>query len=122
MILEESKGVHCEDLGESFPTSIFVQNVVSIQPRTSPEKFEWFGPSPIAHLSTKFGAASFGGSGAGFFGSGAGFSGSGAGAAAFGGSARGVSPRRSGAIGGGSTPSGGVQRRSAFMLSAYDVY
>ena len=32
------KGVHCVDLGESFPTSIYLQNLVSIQPRTSPTK------------------------------------------------------------------------------------
>ena len=57
MILEQCKGVHCEDLGESFPTSIFLQNFASIQPRTSPVKFEWFGPSPSAHLSTKAPAA-----------------------------------------------------------------
>ena len=30
------KGVHRVDLGESFPTHIFLQNLVSIQPRTSP--------------------------------------------------------------------------------------
>ena len=28
------KGVHCVDLGESFPTSIYLQNLASIQPRT----------------------------------------------------------------------------------------
>ena len=32
MILEQCKGVHCEDFGESFPTSIYLQNFVSIQP------------------------------------------------------------------------------------------
>ena len=32
---ERCKGVHCVDLGESFPTSIFLQNLASIQPRTS---------------------------------------------------------------------------------------
>ena len=47
MIFEQCKGVHCEDLGESCPTSIFLQKFVSIQPRTSPVKFEWFGSSPI---------------------------------------------------------------------------
>ena len=41
------EGVHCVDLGETFQTHIFLQNVVPIQPRTSPVKFEWFGPSPI---------------------------------------------------------------------------
>ena len=38
-ILEQCKGVHCVDLGESFQTHIFLQNFVSIQPRTSPVKF-----------------------------------------------------------------------------------
>ena len=33
------KGVHCVDLGESFPTHIYLQNLASIQPRTSPFKF-----------------------------------------------------------------------------------
>ena len=40
---ERCKGVHCVDLGESFPTHIFLQNLASIQPRTSPPKF---GRSP----------------------------------------------------------------------------
>ena len=35
MILEQCKGVHCVDLGESFQTHIYLQNVASIQPRTS---------------------------------------------------------------------------------------
>ena len=35
VILELSKGVHCVDLGESFPTQIILQNLASIQPRTS---------------------------------------------------------------------------------------
>ena len=39
VILEQCKGVHCVDLGESFPTSIFLQNLASIQRKTSPEKF-----------------------------------------------------------------------------------
>ena len=39
MILEQCKGVHCVDLGESFPTSIYLQNFASIQPRTSLVKF-----------------------------------------------------------------------------------
>ena len=38
-IRERCKGVHCVDLGESFPTSIYLQKSVSIQPRTSPSKF-----------------------------------------------------------------------------------
>ena len=39
MILELCKGVHCVDLGESFPTHIYLQNLASIQPRTSLAKF-----------------------------------------------------------------------------------
>ena len=39
MILELCKGVHCVDLGESFQTHICLQNLISIQPRTSPAKF-----------------------------------------------------------------------------------
>ena len=38
-IRDRCKGVHCVDLGESFPTSIYLQNLASIQPRTSPVKF-----------------------------------------------------------------------------------
>ena len=33
------KGVHCVDLGESSPTSIYLQKSASIQPRTSLVKF-----------------------------------------------------------------------------------
>ena len=40
MILELCKGVHCVDLGESFQTHIYLQNFASIQPRTSPVKFD----------------------------------------------------------------------------------
>ena len=39
MILELCKGVHSVDLGESFQTHIYLQNLASIQPRTSPVKF-----------------------------------------------------------------------------------
>ena len=39
MLLEQCKGVHCVDLGESFQTHIFLENLASIQPRTSPLKF-----------------------------------------------------------------------------------
>ena len=39
-IRKRCKGVHCVDLGESFPTSIYLQNLASIQPRTSLLKFE----------------------------------------------------------------------------------
>ena len=38
-IEERCKGVLCVDLDESFPTSIYLQNLASIQPRTSPKKF-----------------------------------------------------------------------------------
>ena len=38
-IRERCKGVHCVDLGKSFPTHMFLQNLASIQPRTSPVKF-----------------------------------------------------------------------------------
>ena len=38
-IEERCKGVHCVDLGESFPTSIYLQKLASIQPRTSLVKF-----------------------------------------------------------------------------------
>ena len=38
-IPKRCKGVHCVDLGESFPTSISLQNLASIQPRTSLVKF-----------------------------------------------------------------------------------
>ena len=31
-IRERCKGVHCVDLGESFPTSIYLQDLASIQP------------------------------------------------------------------------------------------
>ena len=33
------RSVHCVDLGESFPRSIYLQKLASIQPRTSPSKF-----------------------------------------------------------------------------------
>ena len=38
------KGVHCVDLGESFPTSIYLQNLALIQPRTSLFNFFNFNP------------------------------------------------------------------------------
>ena len=38
-IRERCKGVHCVDFGESFPTSIYLQNLASIQPRMSLAKF-----------------------------------------------------------------------------------
>ena len=39
VILEQCKGVHCVDLGESFQTHIYLQDLASTQPRTSPVKF-----------------------------------------------------------------------------------
>ena len=33
--------MHCVDLGESFPASIYLQKSASIQPRTSPSKFTY---------------------------------------------------------------------------------
>ena len=44
-IRERCKGVHCVDLGESFPTSIYLQNLASIQPRTSLFNFFNFNPA-----------------------------------------------------------------------------
>mgnify|MGYP001249527387 CR=1 FL=1 len=38
-IRERCKGVHCVDLGESFPTNIWLQRLASIQRRTSLVKF-----------------------------------------------------------------------------------
>ena len=37
-IRERCKGVHCVDLGESIQTHMYLQNLASIQPRTSPVK------------------------------------------------------------------------------------
>ena len=45
-IRERCKGVHCVDLGESFPTSSYLQKSASIQPRTSLVKF---ARSPCTH-------------------------------------------------------------------------
>ena len=39
MILEQCKGVNFVDLVESFQKHIYLQNLASIQPRTSPVKF-----------------------------------------------------------------------------------
>ena len=39
MTLEQYKGVHCVDLGESFQTRIYLENLASIPPRTSLVKF-----------------------------------------------------------------------------------
>ena len=35
------KGVHYVDLGESFPTHVYLQNLASIPPRTSPVQSRW---------------------------------------------------------------------------------
>ena len=39
MIFEQNNGVNCVDLGESFQTHSYLQNLASIQQRTSPLKF-----------------------------------------------------------------------------------
>ena len=39
MILEQCKRVHCVDLVKSFQTHIYLQNLASMPPRTSPVKF-----------------------------------------------------------------------------------
>merc|ERR1719473_798237 len=58
-IRERCKGVHCVDLGESFPTSIYLQKSASIQPRTSPSKFgQKFNSLFTSLLSEKEGTAS----------------------------------------------------------------
>jgi hypothetical protein len=46
-IPKRCKGVHCVDLGESFPTSIYLQNLASIQPRTSLFNFFNFSPALV---------------------------------------------------------------------------
>ena len=53
------KHVNLVDLVKSFPTNIFLQNLASIQKRTSPVKFahlaEKSGKGSISNLSTKVG-------------------------------------------------------------------
>ena len=53
------KHVNLVDLIKSFPTNIFLQNLASIQKRTSPVKFahlaEKSGKGSISNLSTKVG-------------------------------------------------------------------
>ena len=55
------KHVNLVDLVKSFPTNIYLQNLASIQKRTSPIKFahlaEKSGKGSISNLSTKVGAA-----------------------------------------------------------------
>ena len=53
MILELCKGVHCVDLGESFQTQFFLQNFVSIQPRTSPLKSDEMFVNVIGRAHTE---------------------------------------------------------------------
>ena len=51
---ERCKGVHFVNLGESFPTSIYLQNLASIQPRTSSPKFAEASkryPTPVINLA-----------------------------------------------------------------------
>ena len=58
------KHVNLVDLVKSFPTNIFLQNLASIQKRTSPIKFahlaEKSGKGSISNLSTKVGSALYG--------------------------------------------------------------
>ena len=53
------KQVHLVDLVKSFPTNIFLQNLASIQKRTSPVKFAHLAEKSekrsISNLSTKVG-------------------------------------------------------------------
>ena len=62
------KHVNLVDLVKSFPTNIFLQNLASIQKRTSPVKFahlaEKSGKGSISNLSTKAGTARGPGAGA----------------------------------------------------------
>ena len=55
------KHVNLVDLVKSFPTNIYLQNLASIQKRTSPVKFahlaEKSGKGSISNLSTKAGTA-----------------------------------------------------------------
>ena len=43
--------MHCVDLGESFQTHVYLQNFVSIQPRTSPVKFAVWMPGFLMQSS-----------------------------------------------------------------------
>ena len=57
------KHVNLVDIVKSFPTNIYLQNLASIQKRTSPVKFahlaEKSGKGSISSLSTKVGAREF---------------------------------------------------------------
>ena len=60
---ERCKGVYCVDLGETFPTNIWLQSLASIQRRTSLVKFS--GTSPTTdRASTTFWLSSTTGRGA----------------------------------------------------------
>ena len=56
-ITELCKGVHCVDLGESFQTHIYLQNLSSLQPRTSNPKFALWpsskGRAPLRFASRR---------------------------------------------------------------------
>ena len=56
------KHVNLVDLAKSFPTNIFLQNLASIQKRTSPMKFAHLAEKPekgsISNLATKVAAGS----------------------------------------------------------------
>ena len=56
-IAELCKGVHCVDLGESFQTHIYLQNLASIQPRTSPLKFAARAPDDRVAVEERLPAA-----------------------------------------------------------------
>ena len=64
VILELCKGVHCVDLGESFPTHIYLQNLASIQPRTSPVKFARPSRFRVSEAADSAGATTISTSGA----------------------------------------------------------
>ena len=56
MILDQCKGVHCVDLGKSFQTHIYLQNFVSIQPRTNFRAgVRTFAPEPATALAAQSG-------------------------------------------------------------------
>ena len=61
MILEQCKGVHCVDLGESLQTHIYLQNLVSIQPRTSPLKVHVEVPCLTSSIVPAFSPAALSG-------------------------------------------------------------
>ena len=59
-IRERCKGVHCVDLGESFPTSIYLQKSASIQPRAPRslgENIQYYSIVSLAAGGLPFGGA-----------------------------------------------------------------